>query len=93
MKVTLENGAEFEGIVSSVSDISYTLKMVQQKRLPIAGDMANGNNKMSREQAHMSFRRSDLVDAHVTGAPLPVKGTKRLNGAVHPGVTGPRHNY
>jgi hypothetical protein len=55
--------------------------MVQQKKLPTSGDMSNGNAKMGREQASMSFQKKDVADVHVMGTALPNRSVRSQNGA------------
>lgn len=80
MKITLDSGAEFEGTYASGSDSSYTLRMVQQKKLPNSGDMSNGNTKIGREQASVSFQKKDVADIHVMGTALPNRSIRSQNG-------------
>jgi PAB1-binding protein PBP1 len=54
--------------------------MVQQKKLPNSGDMSNGNAKMGREQASMSFQKKDVADVHVMGTALPNRSARSQNG-------------
>jgi PAB1-binding protein PBP1 len=54
--------------------------MVQQKKLPNSGDMSNGNAKMGREQASMSFQKKDVADVHVMGMALPNRSARSQNG-------------
>jgi PAB1-binding protein PBP1 len=54
--------------------------MVQQKKLPNSGDMPNGNAKMGREQASMSFQKKDVADVHVMGTALPNRSARSQNG-------------
>jgi hypothetical protein len=82
LKITLDNEAEFEGTYASGSDSSYTLRMVQQKKLPNSGDMSNGNAKMGREQASMSFPKKDVADIHVMGTALPNRSIRPQNGMI-----------
>lgn len=54
--------------------------MVQQKKLPNSGDMSNGNAKMGREQASMTFQKKDVADVHVMGTALPSRSVRSQNG-------------
>lgn len=80
VRITLDSGSEFEGTYDSGADLSYTLKMVQQKKLPNPGDLSNGTAKMAREQATMSFQKKDVADVHVMGTALPNRSARSQNG-------------
>jgi hypothetical protein len=54
--------------------------MVQQKKLSNSGDIPNGNAKMGREQASMSFQKKDVADVHVMGTALPNRSVRSQNG-------------
>ncbi len=62
--------------------------MVQQKKLPNSGDMSNGNAKMGREQASMSFQKRDVADVHVMGTALPNRSARSQNGTYPPELYG-----
>lgn len=84
MRITLDSGAEFEGIYASGADASHTLRVVQQKKFPNSGDMSNGGAKMGREQASMSFPKKDVADIHVMGTALPNRSIRPQNGTQPP---------
>lgn len=75
MRITLDSGAEYEGIYSTGSETTYTLKMVTQKKQAASGELSNGTSKPT-----MSFQKKDVADVHVTGAALPNKEIRQQNG-------------
>ncbi|KAI9739398.1 MAG: hypothetical protein M1818_005086 [Claussenomyces sp. TS43310] len=76
VRITLDSGAEFEGTYSCHTDSTYTLKMVQQKKLP-ASSASNGATKSNKEQPSMSFQKKDVADIHVTSVGLPKRESGR----------------
>jgi PAB1-binding protein PBP1 len=86
VRITLVDGAEYDGTFSTSTDSAYTVKMVQQKKAA-NGDISNGTQKLNKyigngDQHTMSFQKRDVVDLHVTAASLPKVEYKSLSGTV-----------
>ncbi|KAH8842081.1 hypothetical protein MCOR07_007026 [Pyricularia oryzae] len=77
-RITLNSGAEFEGIYAQnqADPSSFFLRMVQRRKGP--GDMANGSAK--REEPTMTFSRKDVSEARNTGGNVTNKDGKMQNG-------------
>lgn len=82
MYITVDGGAEFEGIyASNQSDsASFSLRMVQQKKSG-SGDIVNGSSKREHPSI-MSFQRDKVADARIMGGNQNKADGRAQNGRI-----------
>ncbi|CAJ2511734.1 Uu.00g073590.m01.CDS01 [Anthostomella pinea] len=74
VRVALTDDREFEGLVTTSTEATYTLRMVQQKK---PNNPTNGNH--SKDISNMSMQKRDISDARAMGGNT-AKGDAKANG-------------